>query len=331
MSYKINFSLLGEPLVMPSVIADSYLKMANEVQIKSIIWIFRHSGEPIVSAEIAKKIGKSPAAVEEALLYWSSVGILDSDVMPEAEKATANVAPPPAKELPEIPIFAPSYEQIVKRCQESPELEEFFNEIQSILGKTLGYDGQSAFVMMHDGYGLPFEVIYMLVNHCVETGKPAYRYMSAMAKSWSEKEIDTIEKADREISNMNTCKKVWKEFTRFTGIQTPKPTSQQEKYLLKWTEEYKFSVEMICLAYEVMADNCSKISYKYMDAVLKAWFEKGIMTPEDVEKSRDERQNAKPYRKGKGNEFSSTSYNMDEFKKKADELPVYIPRKGTDK
>ncbi len=325
MSYKINFSLLGEPLVIPSVIADNYLKMASEVQIKSILWIFRHPSDVANPNEIAKKIGKSAAAVEEALLYWASVGVLESDGA--AEKVQQAAAPAAVqKQLPEIPDFAPSYEQIIKRCEESPELEEFFNEIQGILGKTLGYDGQSTFVMMHDSYGLPFEVIFMLVSYCVSAGKPSYKYMGKLAKSWSEKEIDTIEKADRAISNMNTVQKVWAEFTRFTGIQNPKPTSSQQTYLLKWTNDFKFTVEMICLAYEIMADNCAKISFSYIDAILKSWFEKGIMTPEEAEKSRDEYKKSKPAAKGKNN-LTSTSYDMDKFKKKSNELPVYKPRK----
>ncbi|MCQ2471262.1 MAG: DnaD domain protein [Clostridia bacterium] len=329
MSYKINFSLLRESFVLPSVIADKYLKMANEVQIKTILWIFRNSGESVDASQIAKKIGKSSAAVEEALLYWSSVGVLESDVMPESAKAVETVAPPVPKELPEIPSFAPSYEQIVKRCSESPEMEEFFNEIQKILGKTLGYDGQSAFVMMHDSYGLPFEVIFMLVSYCVETGKPAYKYMSKLAQSWGEKEIDTIEKADKAISDMKTCSRVWGEFTRFTGIQNPKPTSKQEEFLLRWTDDYKFTVEMICLAYEIMADNCTRVSFSYMDAVLKSWYEKGIMTPEQADALKEEWKKSRPAKKGKGQEFKSTSYNMDEFKKRADQLPVYKPREGS--
>ncbi|MCQ2480139.1 MAG: DnaD domain protein [Clostridia bacterium] len=331
MSYKINFSLLSESFVIPSVIADNYIKMANEVQIKTILWIFRNSGESIDASQIAKKIGKSTSAVEEALLYWSSVGVLQNDVLPESVKAAPPVTAVEKKELPDIPIFAPSYEQIVKRCSESPELEEFFNEIQKILGKTLGYDGQSAFVMMHDSYGLPFEVIFMLVSFCVETGKHSFQYMSKMAQSWGEKEIDTIEKADKAISDIKTCSKVWREFTRFTGIQTPKPTSTQETFLLKWTNDYKFNVEMIYLAYEIMADNCTRVNFRYMDAVLKAWFEKGIMTPEQAESSREEWKKSRPAKKNKGQDFTSTSYDMDKFKKRADELPVYKPREGSQK
>lgn len=329
MSYKINFSLLSNPLIMPAEIADKYLKMANEAQIKSILWIFRHTGDPIVPAEIAKRIGKPTAAVEEALLYWSSVGILESDVLPaSAAEIKPAVQQSSAKVLPELPVFAPSYEQIVQRCKESPELDEFLKEIQSILGKTIGYDGQSVFLMMHDNYGLPFEVIYMLVSFCVEEGKASYKYMGKLAKSWSEKEIDTIEKADKAINNAGTIRKVWRDFTRYTGIQTPKPTSLQEEFLLKWTNTYKFTVEMICLAYDIMANNCSRISYNYIDAVLKAWFEKGIMTPEQADKEKDNWKIIKTTKKGKNNALTTVSYDINEFERKASELPVYKSRKG---
>ncbi len=329
MSYKVNFSFLSNSFVLPAEIADKYLKMANEAQIKSILWIFRHASDPIVPSEIAKKIGKPAAAVEEALLYWSSVGILESDVMPAKTAEVKHAEPQPtARLLPELPDFAPSYEQIVRRCKESPELDEFLKEIQSILGKTIGYDGQSVFLMMHDNYGLPFEVIYMLVSFCVEEGKASYKYMGKLAKSWGEKEIDTIEKADKAISDMNTCRKVWKEFMRFTGIQTPRPTASQQTYLLKWTDDYKFSVDMIFAAYEVMADNCAKISFSYIDAVLKAWYEKGIKTPAQAESSKEDRKKSKPAGKNEKDKFTSTSYDIEEFEKKASELPVYVSRKG---
>lgn len=331
MSYKINFSLLRESFVLPSVIADKYLKMANEVQIKTILWIFRNSGESVDASQIAKKIGKSSAAVEEALLYWSSVGVLESDVMPESAKAVETAAPPAPKELPEIPLFAPSYEQIAKRCSESPELKSFFKEIQAILGKTLGYDGESSFVMMHDSYGLPFEVIIMLVSYCDEIGKSSYQYMNEMARSWGEREIDTLEKADEMVSRLKSVSKVWKKLSMYIGIDHPKPTKKQEEYLFRWTNDYKFSIEMICLAYENMANNCTSISFAYMDAVLKSWYSKGYMTPDDVRIANEAMTKVKTTRKSRNKTFTSTSYDIDDFKDKTEQLPVYNSKGGIQK
>ena len=63
MSYNIDQSVWSNMFALPTQIPDKYIKMANETQIKAILWIFRHSGEEINAAEIAKHIGKSSAAV----------------------------------------------------------------------------------------------------------------------------------------------------------------------------------------------------------------------------------------------------------------------------
>lgn len=319
MSYSINPAVWGNMFGLPGDITDKYLKMANESQIKSILWIFRNISEPVDAKVISKNIGKPVPNVEEALRYWASVGILNSEIATEVEAAPSmNIVP--KKELPELPTIRPSEEQIRIRCQENPELQMFFNEVQARMGKTIGYAGQSCFLMMHDHYGLPVEVIFMLVDYCMSIGKDSFAYMEKIAKQWGEREIDSIEKADEIISNLSTCQNVWNKFTRLTGIQTPKPTSSQSRYLLTWVNEYKFSVDMLYCAYEIMADNCARTSFKYMDAILKDWYQKGYKNPEDTEKEK-----AKPFTPKQTGQAAKTSssYDMDEFKRRADRLPVY--------
>ena len=115
-----------------------------------------------------------------------------------------------------------------------------------------------------------------------------------------------------------------------TGIQNPKPTSSQAALLLKWVGEYKFSAEMIYLAYEEMSDNCSRTSFKYMDEILKNWFLKGIKNPEDAEREKQQFKNSRA--KPKAQVSASTgSYDMDEFHRRAQTLPVYKRKKGDDK
>ena len=325
MGYSVNFSVLGKSFVMPGAVSEK-IKMFGDAQLKTAVWIFSHMGENIEPAVIAKKIGKPESAVDEALMYLASLDILVPDGETAIPSQKDEPAPAAQKKLAELPDIAPSYEQIIKRCKESPEIEAFLNDLQPILGKTVGYDGQSVFLMMHDSYGLPFEVIYMLVSYCVSIGKASYKYMGKMARSWGEKEIDTIEKADEIISRLNLLSKSWAQFTRLTGIQTPKPTSSQQAFLYKWVNDYKFSMEMIYEAYEYMADNCARISFKYMDAVLTDWYSKGIKNPEDIKKSKNQKETQpKPSEKNDG---KKRSYDMDEFERRANQLPVYKPNKG---
>ncbi len=324
MSYSVSPVVWGNMFGLPADIPDKYLKMANETQIKSILWIFRNMNTEIDAKAISKNIGKPVPAVEEALRYWASVGILNSEITPVAE-AVPTMKTEPVKELPTIPEVKPSYEQIKTRCKENPELKMLFKEVQKIMGQTIGYDGEAMFLMMHDNYGLPVEVIIMLVDYCVSIDKAAYAYMIKMAKNWGEREIDSIEKADEIISNLSTIQTIWSKFTHLTGIRTPKPTATQTQLLLTWVNEYKFSMDMIYCAYEIMADNCSRTSFKYMDAILKDWYQKGYKNPADTEKEKSQ-----PFvPKTKGAPAVASSYDMDEFKRRADRLPIYDKKENT--
>ncbi len=70
-----------------------------------------------------------------------------------------------------------------------------------------------------------------------------------------------------------------------------------------------------------MMDHSSRISFAYMNKVLSNWHGKGIKTPEQVEEEKREyreskTKNAKP-------KEETASFDMDEFKRRADKLPVY--------
>lgn len=230
------------------------------------------------------------------------------------------------KTLPALPVAKPSYEQILARAKESPEIKYLFSEAQMKLGRTIGYDAQCTLLMMHDQYGLPVEVILMILEYAVSVNKIAYSYISGIGRDWGEKEIDTIEKADEQITSLRTVNSLWKKFSAMAGLTNPRPTAAQVPYLRSWGTAMRYDVEMIYLAYEQMANHCQKLSLPYMDKVLKTWYNAGIKTPEDVEKAGKERTAQKSKGKGKGG--ADASYGLDDFKHSSLHDPiVYEKRK----
>ncbi len=321
MAYSINPTSLGSMFAVPAQVVDNNIKFASASQLKTLLWIFRHISEPIDPKKISGEIGYSEPDVLDALTVLCGWGVLTADgaaiqMMPAPE------APAPKtetkKELPDLAPVKPNYEQVAARCKESPEIANMFTDIQQLLGKTIGYDSECILLMMHDQYGLPVEVIYMLVSHCVSVGKGNFSYIAKVGKTWGEKEIDTIEKADEQIKILNSCISLWKEFAAMAGIQNPRPTSSQSAYLKTWSVDLKFGVDMLYLAYEETLDHSGKISFAYMNKVLSNWHQKGLKTPADVESDKQ------AYRdKNKKASNTQTSYDMNEFNRKADKLPVY--------
>lgn len=325
MSYIFNSAVLGSMFAVPAQVVDNYIKLASASQLKTLLWICRHISEPIDAAKISQEIGYSVGDVDDALTVIAGWGVLigtDVTVTPAPVPSEKPKITDQPKHFEEIAASKPSSEQIMTRCKEDPEILAMFSDIEKMLGKTLGYDSRSTLLMMHDHYGLPIEVIYMLVDYCKSVGKSGFSYISKVGKTWGEKEIDTIEKADEQIKILNSCNKLWKEFAEMAGIQNPRPSSSQSAYLRTWSVELKFNVEMIYLAYEEMLNHSSKISFPYMNKILMNWHSKGIKTPDDIEKEKEE------YRRKKSPVTqANVSFDINEINRRGDALPVY--KKGS--
>ncbi len=333
MDFMVNPTKWNKSFAVPAEVVDDYIRLAGSVQIKVLLWIMRHSAEDRSIDEMSKDLGVSAPDCSDALTFWKECGILISEntgVVIEPEKEIKKPQAPVGEKisLPEIEVAKPTVEQIVARGDESEEVRFLFNEAQLRLGKTIGHDGQAVLLMMHDAYGLPVEVIVTIIEYCVSVGKTSTSYIAKIGKDWGEREIDTLEKADEVINELKATDELWGEFRVRTGISTPRPTSAQMKYLSRWRNEYKFSMDMIYLAYEEMANNIPKIRFEYMDKILKKWFEEGIKTPNDVAKAKQERLNNAVNTKAPAKPKKKTSYNIDEVLKQNNETELIYVKKG---
>ncbi len=343
MSYGINPSAWGVIFPVPSQIVDKHIRLAGAAQLKALLWVLRHANEPLDIEEMAKAIGQKTADAVDALQYWVETGILiNDDKKTEQSKITENKnqqnqeeekpsiiekekEPSRRPSPPELPVIKPSHSQILARAKESPDIAYLFNEAQVKLGRTIGYDGQCTLLMMHDQYGLPIEVILMILSYAASVGKISFSYIGKMGQNWFEKEIDTIEKAEEEINHLDNITRLWQEIARGTGISTPRPTAKQSEYIVDWVNRLKFDVEMIILAYEQMANNCHRLSFPYMDKVLKNWHSKGIKTPEDAEKEDRSRKKQQEKNQSSG---KSASYDLDEFNNRSVHEPILYEKRN---
>lgn len=337
----LNPSYYGSVFVTPKVIVEKYIKMASFCALKSLLWILNNQGGNFSVEEIAKAIGSSPADTKEAVEYWVSEGILimsgensavpsptvsDSYLKKEEDKKPEIKAPEKEEKAPapEIKLVRPTHEQVSQRIAEDDDIAGLLNQAQIMLGKSLGYNNQSAFVQMYDDYGLSVEVILTLIQYCINIGKKSTAYMLSTAKIFYEKDIDTLEKANEFIDRNKKIMKIYEEFCQFTGLSAPTPTPKQTDYFLSW-DKMGFSVEMMVLAYNDTVDRKGKINFSYTNKILQNWHESGYKTPEDVKNARE------AYKKQKqGN--SERSYDISKAVEQAanGEL-VYKKKKRDDK
>lgn len=348
MNYNINPLAFTGIFAVPNSVVDDNIRLASALQLKTLLYMLRHSAEGKVSlAELSRAIGFGEEDISDALIFWEERGLVTKDgSVPAAPVSVTKDETPAVKEtvapvqsnrrVEEIPVTKPNHEQVAARLQESEELRLLFTEAQNILGKTVGYDGQSTLIMMHDSYGLPVEVILMAIEYNKNKGKTGFASISKTGREWSELEIDSIEGAIEYIESHNIVDEAWNKLRSMTELTNKNPTQKQKRLLNVWIKEYGFNTDMIYFAYEEAIDNTGKISFEYMDKVLQSWHKNAVKTPQDIqtEKAKWQQQksksaSSKSIKQKPPGERREPTFDVSAFTKKAIGIK-YVPPKEED-
>lgn len=296
--YTINPNLFGSCFVVPTVITDQHIKLAGAIQIKILLLLCRNISNEIDIDSIASQLGIQAELAADALQYWIDAGVVKMttdeasepvsaqsgfDAMGErASSGTIDTSFEEKKRLSPLPIIKPTQSTIASRCSESLELTHFFNEVQRIFGSTLGYNTQASLLMMIDDFGLDCNILLMICEYARTVDKLNMHFITSTAKTWAEAEVKTVEQASEMLSRQRRVDENWHHFASRVGISNPKPTASQKKYLDEWINTMGFTINMIEQAYEEMANNCARLSFSYMNSILKRWNSEGIKSEQAI-------------------------------------------------
>lgn len=226
--------------------------------------------------ELCRALNRTEEQVRAAAAKLRSAGLL-------GEKAPGRVLPPP-DELPEY-----SVEDIVRRSREDPEFKSLAAEAAAKLGHLLSRADYMTLFGIYDHLGLPCEVIMLLINRCAENVRrrygegrlPTMRVIEREAYTWVNREIVTLERAEEYIAALDRREEEYGELMRLLQITGRQPTPSERRYMESWLD-MGFSREALAEAYDRTVLGTGKLTWKYMDKILRAWHEKGLYTIENV-------------------------------------------------
>lgn len=159
------------------------------------------------------------------------------------------------------------------------EVVELLYLAEKYVGKPLSGSDVNTLLYIYDVIGFEVELIEYLIEYCVTNGHKSFRYMEKVAISWSEEGIDNVEKARNNTDTYSkTCYPVLKAF----GITGRNPGAEEKAFVVKWTNAYGFTMDIIIDACKRTLSATSKPSFKYADGILTKWHEKGIKNLNDV-------------------------------------------------
>lgn len=269
---------------VPNSLADKYLKMASEYQLKALLFILRNGGQSDSQA-VAKALGQTASDIDDLLEFWVEEGVIAVDGQAVPKEPVKEVVV--VKEV--LPAPTLSQKDIVEAIRNNDEIAFLLNEAQVILGRTIGTKDQELLINMVNYYGLKVEIIMMILQfYRSETDKGitiSRAYLNKMAHNWSEDGINTIADAEIKLAEIEKSDRYCKEIHTLTGLF---PTSRQKSTVIGWFKD--FDITMISLANDIMQSNIrdeenplTEPSLAYINKILKNWKKKNITTPKQLE------------------------------------------------
>lgn len=229
---------------------------------------------------------------------------------PESDNKTITnvIKPEPESKLPDkdTKVSSGNFEKKVYTAGEVDMLKEkedvqvFLFMAEKFTGKTLSRTDVNSLLYIYDTLGFDSELIEYLLEYCISNGHKSMRYIEKVAVSWAEEGINTVSLARTNTDLfINSCYPVLKAF----GLSGRNPSKGEKEFIVKWTNTYGFSMDIILEACNKTMNQIHNPSFNYADSILKDWKDKGIKKLTDI-KSLDEE-----HLKAKTNEKSASSSN----------------------
>ena len=199
--------------------------------------------------------------------------------------APEETPPAPAEERP-------VYERadVTERLEGSREFRELIRQVETKLGKRLTTPDVGVLLGLTDYLGLPADVVYLLVCHCVERvrrrfgegRRPGMKQIEKEGYVWARMGIDTQEAAAAYLRTYARRQGAVPQYMRALQLGERAPAPSEEKYILSW-QEMGFGPEAVALAYDKTILKCHELKWAYCNGILKKWHEAGLHTMEEIQ------------------------------------------------
>ena len=263
-------------LSVPSADADTLLSLRDGDCALLYIYILR-TGGMLDEPRAARDLGRTEDAVRAAAEKLGRAGLL--------RRGGARPLPP-GEELPEYSVH-----DIMARSETDSSFRALVAEAQRVLGHALSGADLKTLFGVYDRLGMPGDVIMLMINHVAavlrrrygEGRLPTMHAVEKEAFRWANREIFTAEQAESFIAEQERLEQEDERVRRMLQISDRRPTSTERKYLDSWLA-MGYGCDALELAYDRTVIRTGKLNWSYMDKIVRSWYEKGLFTPEQIEK-----------------------------------------------
>lgn len=160
------------------------------------------------------------------------------------------------------------------------------------LGKRLKTAELQILAGLYDDLGLPADVIYLLVCHCVARSeerygpgrRPTLRQIEKEGYHWAQRGLFDQESASQYLRDWNVRRSAMSRYMQVLGLGDRRPVESEERYIADWMDK-GFPPETVALAYDKTVFYKKELNWRYLNGILRRWHENGWHTEEEVRQS----------------------------------------------
>ena len=328
----LKFTLPGtETVTLTSHTIEKLIRAGDGDAALLYLYILKTHGQSS-QASTEAEMGKSPGWIASAMAVLSRLGLVRIEDKADAgtpDTETPGVPAPrskpplaapegPVKTHPEEmtgdPLEAPrryTIEEIKLELQAGSVFASIVEETQRSLGKIITPDELLRLFGIYDSLRMPPEVILQLITHCISECRlsggrpPSLRYIEKAAYTWEREGINTLDKAEEHIKELEARRSKYGEIKSILQIKGREFSPTEKRYVDSWIV-MGFDMSVIAIACDKTLVKTGKMVWGYMDTILKNWHKKGIHTAEEVA-ARDTKADDRALEliKGKTNKFDA--------------------------
>lgn len=262
-------------LSVPALDADRLLALGNGDCALLYLQVLRRGGTLMVPLA-AQELGRSEAEIRSLAetLHRAGIGAQEDAPLPGPD------------ELPEYTAA-----DIARRTRTDPAFQGLQTETRKVLGHDLSSADLKTLFGIYDHLGLTPDCIMLLINFeadCLrrrygEGRLPTMHRIEQAAFRWARQEILTAEQAEEYIQGWERRAEEAEKLREIMQIRDRQPSPTERKYMESWLS-LGFGADALALAYDRTVTSTGRLAWPYMDKIVRVWAEKGLFTPEAIEK-----------------------------------------------
>ena len=253
-------------------------------------------GRGVTPEELEKALPISRLRIDAAEQVLQQLGLLP--------RPAAAAVPAPSEERP---VY--SADDISALLQDNEGFRLLLPQVEQQLGKKLRTPDLQILAGLYDDLGLPADVIYLLVCHCVERAKrrwgegrrPTLRQIEKEGYYWAQLGIFDQTSAAAYLKKWAQREEKSAAYMRALHLPQRQMVEAERRYIADWMEQ-GFPPETVALAYERTVFYKKDLNWRYLNGILRRWHENGWHTPQQVQRGEEKNPAAQPSKPASGGE-----------------------------